>query len=289
MNQIAHDEGHFQANEGMRLYYQRWRPAKTKARAVIVLLHGDFAHSGWYMNLPTHEVPSGYAVYACDRRGWGRSPGQRGYIRSWGENLSDLGAFMRLVRAEEPERPIFLMGHTGSGPIVLDYATQHPDEVRGVFCVSPVLDTSSAVPAPLRALLRTLARITPHLTINARRRVEAGLSEVSRDPVFVKFALEDPLSNRKVTPRWLVESERGMRRVRDSAAQLHVPLLLLLGGADRASPQEVTDLYFAQVGGADKRLIEYPGAHTNLLSDTVYEQVLADIDAWLDRHVYRHV
>jgi alpha-beta hydrolase superfamily lysophospholipase len=35
----------------------------------------------------------------------------------------------------------------------------------------------------------------------------------------------------------------------------------------------------------DKEFHEYPGAYTNLLSDTVSDGVLTDIGAWLDRHV----
>src|SRR6266571_3603330 len=123
---MEHDEGQFPGVGGLPLYYQRWRPDAEAARAVIVMLHGDFAQSGWYLNLPTHEVPRGYAVYAFDRRGWGRSPGQRGYIHAWSDYLDDLGAFLQVVQAEEPGRPIFLMGHTGSSPIVLEYALHHP-------------------------------------------------------------------------------------------------------------------------------------------------------------------
>lgn len=282
---MEHGEGHFQADGGLQLYYQRWRPESASPRAVIVLLHGDFAHSGWYMNLPDHEVPRGYAVYACDRRGWGRSPGRRGFINSWSENLDDLDAFLRLARVEEPGRPVFLMGHTGSGPIVLDYALRHPADIRGVFCVSPVLNTSDAIPAPLHALLTLLSRIAPRMSIDVRRRFDAGVKWVSHDPAFVKFIREDPLGNTKVTPRWLIESERGMRQVSNHAANFSLPLLALVGEADRTSAPASTKAYFQRVGSSDKVLIEYPGAYTNLLSDTNYEQVLGDIDAWLDRHV----
>src|SRR5258708_7670530 len=88
---MEHAEGQFSGAGGLPLYYQRWR-SEAAARAVIVMLHGDFAHSGWYLNVPTHEVPRGYAVYAFDRRGWGRSPGQRGYIHAWSEHLEGLAA-----------------------------------------------------------------------------------------------------------------------------------------------------------------------------------------------------
>jgi alpha-beta hydrolase superfamily lysophospholipase len=282
---MKHEEDHYNGFGGLQLYYQHWLPDSKPARAVIVMLHGDFAHSGWYMNLPQHEVPRGYTVYAYDRRGWGHSPGQRGYIDRWSDQLGDLDAFLQVVRAKEPDLPIFLMGHTGSSPIVLDYADQHPRGLNGVFCVSPVLNTGEAVPALLRQLLHFLSRVLPHLTINVRRRFEAQVSNISRDPAFAKFIREDPFCNTMITPRWLTESERGMQHVMERAADLQVPLLILVGGADRNSSPETAKSYFQNVIITDKELHEYPGAYTNLLSETNYEEVLNDIDTWLDKHL----
>ena len=281
---MEYDEGQFQGAGGLFLYYQRWRPETRPARAVIVMLHGDFAHSGWYMNLPEHETPRGYAVYAFDRRGWGRSPGQRGYIRSWNEYLDDLAAFLQWARAEEPGCPLFLMRHTGSSPIVLEYALHHPQDVRGVFCISPVLDISAVAPTVLRRLIHILARVWPQLTIDVKRQFDAGAVFVSHDSAFVKYIREDPLRNTKVTPRWFTESEYAMQRVRTQAAKFSVPLLFLLGGEDRNASPAANKAFFQQVGCSDKALHEYAGAYTNLLSDTVTETVLADIDRWLDGH-----
>ncbi len=282
---MEHDEGQFPGVGGLPLYYQRWRPDAEAARAVIVMLHGDFAQSGWYLNLPTHEVPRGYAVYAFDRRGWGRSPGQRGYIHAWSDYLDDLGAFLQVVQAEEPGRPIFLMGHTGSSPIVLEYALHHPQGLHGVFCVSPVLNTSALAPAFLRRLMHFLSRVWPHLTIDVKRQVDAGMVFVSHDPAFVKLIREDPLRNTKITPRLLAEEENAMQRVNAQAVNFPVPLLIVVGGADRIVPPQASKTFFQQVALTDKELHEYPGAYTNLLSDSVSEEVLGDIDTWLDRHV----
>jgi len=279
------EEDHFLGFGSLRLYYQRWLPDSMPAHAVIVMLHGDFAHCGWYMNLPQHEVPLGYAVYAYDRRGWGRSPGQRGYINRWGENIEDLDIFLQLVRTKEPDCPIFLMGHTGSAPIVLNYARQNPQGLNGVFCVSPVLSTGDAVPVPLRLLLHFLSKVLPHLTIDVRRRFNSQANYISRDPAFVKFIQEDQFRNTKITPRWLTESESAMQRVMEQATDIQVPLLMLIGGSDRNSSTETTKLYFQNVTIADKELREYPGAYANLLSETNSEEVLKDIDEWLDKHL----
>ncbi|HEY7020929.1 MAG TPA: lysophospholipase [Ktedonobacterales bacterium] len=278
-------EGWFGGIRGARLYYQRWRRASTPTRGVLVMVHGDWAHSGWYMNLPLHETPRGYAVYAYDRRGWGRSLPESGYPRSWSDHLDDLAAFLALVHAEEPERPLFLIGHTGSAPLVLDYAMRRPDEIRGVCCVSPALDTSAAIPGALRMLLRVLSVVAPRLTIDVRRRVDAGMASISHDAAFVQAAREDPLRNTRVLPRLLVVADPVTERVLAQAPQFQTPLLLLLGGADRMLPSAASQAYFERVGPSDKELRVYPGAYTNLLSETVTPEVLGDLDRWLDRHV----
>lgn len=278
----THEEAEFQGRDGLRMYYQRWLPQAAPARAVIVLLHGGFAQSSWYVNLPHHEVPRGIAVYAYDQRGWGRSGGQRGYVKAWADCLEDLDDFLKLVRAAEPDRPVVLMGHTGSAPIVLEYALQHPASVRGVFCVSPALDLK-AMPSILRVVARVLSRVWPRLTFDARRRVDAGMAYISHDPEFTRFALSDPLRNTKLTMRFIAELDAAVRRVNAQAEALRIPVLILCGDADRAVPPSSMRAYFERVGSPDKEFHEYAGGYTNLLSDSVTEAVLSDIDNWLDR------
>jgi alpha-beta hydrolase superfamily lysophospholipase len=70
-----------------------------------------------------------------------------------------------------------------------------------------------------------------------------------------------------------------------SPIQFRIPLLLLIGGADRLALPSASKAYFARVGSPDKELREYPGAYTNLLSETVTPEVLGDLDRWLERHV----
>jgi alpha-beta hydrolase superfamily lysophospholipase len=59
----------------------------------------------------------------------------------------------------------------------------------------------------------------------------------------------------------------------------------LVGGEDRNSSPEASRAFFQQVALSDKELHDYPGGYTNLLSDSPTEEVLCDIDKWLDRHV----
>ena len=91
---VEHREGRFPGFDGVSLYYQAWLPAGRPPRAALVNLHGLGDHSGLYPNLASHFPPRGMALYAYDMRGNGRSPGQRAYLREWGEYLGDLDGFL---------------------------------------------------------------------------------------------------------------------------------------------------------------------------------------------------
>jgi alpha-beta hydrolase superfamily lysophospholipase len=89
-------------------------------------------------------VPEGFAVYSFDHRGHGRSPGQRGHINDFAQFRGDVNAFLETVAAQEPERPLFLMGHSLGGLIVLDYVLHHPQGLQGVIASAPAVGEIAA-------------------------------------------------------------------------------------------------------------------------------------------------
>lgn len=133
--------------------------------------------------------------------------------------------------------------------------------------------------------MKILSRLAPRLSIDIERRADARWDLVSHDPVFNAQTRADPLRNLKVTPRWFAETAAAVQRVNQAAENFPVPLLLLMGEADQTVPPQASKNFIQKMAFPDKELHEYPGAYTNLLSDTVYEDVLADIDRWLDRHL----
>src|SRR5919112_128766 len=109
-----HRSGTFAGADGLALYYQAWLPSSTP-RAILINLHGLGDHSGLYPSIAAHFPMRGFAVYAYDMRGNGRSPGQRAYLRHWGEYRGDLEAFLTKLRKWEPGLPIFLLGNSLGG------------------------------------------------------------------------------------------------------------------------------------------------------------------------------
>src|SRR5690349_2812490 len=69
---------------GVDLFTQRWRP-QEEPRAVVLIVHGLEDHSDRYAGFATRLVRAGYAVYAFDLPGHGRSAGRRVTVRGFDE------------------------------------------------------------------------------------------------------------------------------------------------------------------------------------------------------------
>lgn len=277
---VEHRDGRFCGVGGIQLYYQAWLPTDRRHRAVIVNLHGLGDHSGLYPNLATYFPARGMPVYAYDMRGNGRSPGQRAYLSGWHEYREDLHAFVTLMRKTEGDVPLFLLGNSLGGLVVLDYAMQYPRGLAGVIAVAPPLG-EVGVPPILMTLGRILSRVLPRFSLE----VGMDLSGLARDPAVVETVLGDPLFHRRGTARLSTEVTAAIARVQEGAADLSVPLLILHGSDDRMVPPDGSRRFFAKVREADRQFREYPGAYHGLFADLNYRQVLRDLEQWIEAHL----
>ncbi len=275
---MEYHEGSLGGAGGLPLFYRFWQREEPSC-AVLVRVQGVGGHSGMYQPFVEAVVAHGYAVYGLDLRGHGRSAGRRGHIDRWSEYREDLRRFLVLVVAADPGRPMFLMGFSGGGLLVLDYALDHPVGLSGVVALSPALDVG--IPASKRWLARLLSRLWPTYAADT----SLDRTNVSRDTEAARRLLADPLAFHAATARYATEVFAAQHRVQARAAGLAVPLLILHGTADRQAPPAASRRFFDQVPIADKVYRLYPGAYHALDWETNREEVFADCIAWLDRHV----
>jgi alpha-beta hydrolase superfamily lysophospholipase len=268
-------EGSYTGAGGLRLFRRIRRPA-GRARGVVISLHGLGDHSGLYPDLLGHLAAGGFLVHAPDLRGNGRSPGQRGYVGRWEEFREDLHALVALVRSEEPGLPLFLLGNSLGGLIVLDYALTYPDGLRGVIAAAPPLGRLS-VPALLLALGRVMSRVWPRFSV----RTGMDLSGLARDPAVRETVLADPLFHRRGTARLSTEVVATIARVQAEAPRFPVPVLILHGSADRMVTPEGSRGFIARVGLPDRELREYPDGYHALFADLDRARVLNDLERWI--------
>ncbi len=272
---MEHSEGKFSGAAETQLCSQRWRP-EGASRATLAIVHGFGEHSGRYMNVVNVLVPRGYAVHGFDLRGHGHSPGQRGYISAWAEYRQDTAAFLEFVATQEPQRPLFLLGHSMGGLIALEYALHHPEGLRGVIASAPLLEQPGISPV-LLLLSRVLSRVLPRFSLNTN----LDATSISRDPNVVKAYKDDPLVHSLGTPRLATEITTAQNWTLAHAAELRVPLLVFFGTADRLVPPAATRRFFDRVTVPAKQKIEYADAYHETHNDIIADQVVANLERWL--------
>jgi alpha-beta hydrolase superfamily lysophospholipase len=276
MQPAEHRSGTFPGGDGLALYYQAWLPSGTP-RATLINLHGLGDHSGLYPSIAAHFPARGFAVYAFDMRGNGRSPGQRAYVENWEDYRRDLHAFVTKVRDWEPSLPVFVLGHSLGALVVLEYALHFPTALSGVIAAAPPLG-KVGVPPLLMALGRVMSRIWPRFSLE----VGMDLSGLARDPSVIQTVLADPLFHRRGTARLSTEVTAAIARVQARAGELAVPLLIVHGSADRMVPPDGSREFFQKVRSPIREFREYPGAYHGLFADWDQEHVLADVEHWLN-------
>lgn len=141
----------FTGRDGTHLYAQRWRPRAGEPRGVVVIHHGLADHSDRYAGFAERLVHAGYAVWALDMRGHGRSAGPRVQIDQIDDLLDDLDTLVALVRKAEPNRPILLYGHSLGGLATALYAIERHPDVAGVVLAAPASRSTPPRSRPARS------------------------------------------------------------------------------------------------------------------------------------------
>jgi len=274
--ETPHEEGWFEARRGCSLFHQRWtRPGSDLP---LVIVHGGGEHSGRYAETAQRLAQEGYAVYAFDLPGHGRSPGQRGHIQRFEDYLESVRTFIdQVVGGRHPQKPV-LIGHSLGGLITTFYAVKHPETIQCAVLSSPIWGLNVRVPLWKRALGRLLSPLWSSLTME-RPRIEGDV--LSHDPQVAAQYAGDPLVHSRASVRLYTELLGRFRALPRALPQLQVPLLVLQAGEDRVASPEAVKRLFPAVGSAHKRLIVYEGLYHELFNETEKERVFQDLLGWI--------
>jgi acylglycerol lipase len=265
----------FKGKGDLNIFFRTWRP-ETTPRAVVAICHGFNSHSEYYLWVAEQLVERGFAVYALDLRGRGKSDGERFYVEHVAEYVSDLTALIALAKSRHPGLPVFLLGHSAGGVVSATYVLENPSGVAGFICESFAFQ----VPAPGFALaaIKGLSHIAPRLPV-----LKLKNEDFSRDPKAVEALNHDPLTANEVQPAITVAAlVRADERLREEFPLMTMPVLILHGTADKATIYHGSEFFYQTAGSKDKTLKLYEGHFHDLLNDLGKEQVMSDIREWVD-------
>ena len=225
-------------------------------------------------------MKSGFAVYALDLRGRGKSDGERYFVERVEDYVDDLKGLIRIAKQREPGLPVFLLGHSAGGVTSCIYTLENQSELAGFICESFAFRVYA--PDFALAVLKGLSHVAPHAhVLQAQVR---GLLPRSRGRCRRCTTIRcstTRCSRPRPWRRWCAPTSGSSA----TSTALELPLLILHGTADKATRPDGSQLFYDKAGSKDKTLKLYEGHYHDLLNDLDREKVMADITGWIDKHI----
>lgn len=299
------------ADRCTEIHYHAWLPEGTP-RAVLVLFHGMLEHSARYAEFAAALNAQGFAVYAQDHLGHGRSvhpENLHGHFADCDGNgfvIRDCLHMLELAHAAHPKAPLFLMGHSMgsfltrqllhqftlpalSGVILMGSGHQARAAVRLAHAVTGAVARHKGTRHKSDILYKLILgsnnrRCHPH---------RSNFDWLSRLPENADAFAADPLIADNFTAQAYHDMLGGMLTNYDprrlATMDTSIPLLILSGDADPIGEygngvSRLLNAYQA-LGCDDVSMVIYEGARHELLNETNSRQVTADILAWMDAHL----
>jgi len=272
--EATHEEGFLHSGDHTRIFWQRYRPAIS--RATVAVFHGGGDHAGRFPALVGALVRGGFTVALVDLRGHGQSDGRRWSIDGFSDYLADADAFLQAQRVGAPGR-LFVLGHGEGALVAARWSLDHHGEAAGFVFAAPAFGFGPEAPPFDRRRARLLGRLLPRHRLPAR----VPASTLTADPELQAWIERDPLRGTSTTTRWFTASLAAQREVQAAAPGFDAPLLLLTGGDDRLSDGRASRRFFEAAAAPDKKLLIYEGFRHDLFNERGRERPLGDVVAWL--------
>ena len=259
--------------DGTKLFYN----AETSAddRAVIVMVHGLCEHQGRYDYVAERFHEAGIGTYRFDHRGHGKSEGEIAYLSDFNELLDDTNVVVERALAENPDKPVFLLGHSMGGLTVALFCAKYPDKrLAGVI-------TSGALVAQEGNLF---AAIPADLDAHTQLPNELGDGVCSVDEVRDWYA-KDPLNRKSFAVGLVYACTKGLAWFAGTVKNFNYPVLITHGEKDGLVGMHNTPWLFNHVSSTDKQMKVYGNLYHEIMNEYCRDEVIDDYIRWMERRM----
>jgi len=270
------------ANDGARLPLHSWLP-QGPIKAIVLGIHGmnDYSHA--FAGPGEEWAKRGIATFAYDQRGFGAAPAPGSWAGTYLLD-ADVAAVTRLLRQRYPGVPLYLLGESMGGAVVITAeagtAGAERPEADGIILLAPAVWGRQTLNIFMRVALWTLDQIGPHwtftgedLNIRPTDNIEI-LRELSRDPLVIK-------KTRVATIAGLVDL---MTAAYGAAPDMKQRILFLYGAHDEVVPRGPITKFVDAMPPAkpgQRVLAYYESGYHMLLRDLDRAKVERDVETWI--------
>lgn len=294
-------------SDGMSVAVYKWIP-EQEPKAVIHVVHGMAEHALRYSAFAEDACKRGFAVFASDHRGHGKTASDKnpiGYLSDgdgFGRVVDDQYEINAAVKSAYPSIPIVIAGHSFGSFVTQEYIERYGKTVDAAVLIGSAGPNASIAAASVLANIncffkgrKSAAKLMNALVFGSYNNgIKAAKTEfdwLSRDSDEVKKYIDDALCGFICTTGFYQDFMRGLKRIHKRNALKNIPaalpILIIAGSEDPVSTRGKTlkILYriYKENGIKDTELKLYEGARHEILNETNKETVKADIFAWIEQ------
>ncbi len=280
-------ENYFISRDKLPIYYKYWLP-KDSPKRVLLMCHGFQCHSDLFFPLADYFYNKRTIVGALDLRGHGRTGPVRGDIKDFSSVYEDLKILIHLFKSKFSV-PIYLMGESLGGLVVLHYSLKFPHDVSGIITLAPglkpkIFDVAKKVLPVLTLLIYLLYPVFSNKPVLA---LPQDFNNPTYFPSFNEFDRKDFMHTQRISLNLILNL---LKYFKTSSAimtgDFKVPLLICQGTGDKALDfRGAKELYEnIKIKGDDTKLIFYKNANHSLLLDMKAKKIYDDIFNWIEIH-----
>jgi alpha-beta hydrolase superfamily lysophospholipase len=306
------DTFRFKTSDGVEIFTYRWMPDEASAiRGAVQIAHGMAEHAARYERFAVMLTKAGYAVYANDHRGHGKTAGTQdnaGYFadeNGWGKVVDDMHTLTGIIKKENPNKPFFLFGHSMGSFLSRNYAMLYGKELSGL-----VLSGTGGDPGAIGKVGLFIAKIDAKLHgkkaksaimnklsfgafNNAFKPNRTDYDWLSRDTVEVDKYIDDPWCGAVFTAGFFCDMLGGLSYInkKENIAKIpkNLPIYLFSGAKDPvgANTKGVTQVFntLKEAGISDLNLKFYEEGRHESLNEINRSEVFSDVIAWLNKQI----
>ncbi|MCK5820713.1 MAG: lysophospholipase [Bacteroidales bacterium] len=128
------------APDGLEIHVYEWLPDDSgKIKAAVQIAHGMAEHAGRYHDFAKFLTDNGFAVYANDHRGHGKTAGDLdnvGFLapyKGWDKLVSDFKQLSLHIKEKDNTRPLVVFGHSMGSFVIRKYILDPATSIDGAI------------------------------------------------------------------------------------------------------------------------------------------------------------
>ena len=301
----------FKTSDGIQIFTYRWMPDDASAvKGVVQIAHGMAEHAARYERFADALTKAGYAVYANDHRGHGKTAGSQdnlGYFadeNGWEKVVKDMHTLTGIIKKENPNKPFFLFGHSMGSFLSRHYSMLYASELTGLILSGTGGDPGAIGKIGLfvakmdamfhgrKAKSEIMTKLSFGAFNNTFKPNRTDFDWLSRDNAEVDKYINDPLCGTVFTAGFFCDMLGGLNFInnKDNIGKIpkNLPIYLFSGAKDPVggNTKGVNQVYnsLKNAGIGDLTLKFYENGRHESLNEINRDEVFRDVIAWLDKH-----